>query len=180
MSSASLLHAALTVSGVRSTIRKGRALAFALVLGLAPPAGSRPAAAAIAGAAFENGREDALWSRLRQIEGAFREGDATALRDSLTPLGKVRLDLPQVPGCPASYGPGQLQVIFSRLFAEGATREFAFRRDEVSLSSDDTAFARARWVRHGEGSRPQPPDTLTFTLRAEGGDWRIHEILAPR
>ncbi|HET8647394.1 MAG TPA: hypothetical protein VFO85_17990, partial [Vicinamibacteria bacterium] len=87
-------------------------------------------------------QEDPLWSRLRRIEGAFRAGDAAALRASFPASAKLRVDLPGVPGCPASYGPGQLQVIFARLFAASPTREFAFSADDVTRPAGGTAFAR--------------------------------------
>lgn len=123
---------------------------------------------------------DALWSRLRRIERAFRQGDAGALRASFCSSGKLRVDLRDVPDSPASYAPGQLQVIFAQMFAEARTREFAFRRDEVALPSEGTAFARARWVREARSGEATDVQPLTFTLREEDGDWRIHEILAPR
>ena len=123
-------------------------------------------------------RQEALAARLRHIESAFRQDDAAALRDSFTARGKLRLDLPQVPGCPASYGAGQLQVIFGQLFAAARTRAFAFVEGESDgAAGAETAFARATWARAGTA---EPGQSLTFTLREEDGDWRIHEILAPR
>ena len=123
--------------------------------------------------------EHAVWGRLRRIEAAFRAGDAGSLRASFSSGGKMRVDLPHVAGCPASYGPGQLQAIFAEMFREGRTREFTFRRQDVTLPSRDTAFARGRWVRDTGGTADRE-ESLTFTLREEDGDWRIHEILAPR
>jgi hypothetical protein len=167
----------LTVAGVRSRIRIGvgwaRALACALVW-----LGGHGASAAPSPAVSSAPQEDALWSRLRRIEDAFRAGDAPALRASFPATAKLRVDLPDVPGCPASYGPGQLQVLFARLFAAAPTREFTFAQDEVTRPADGTAFARARWVRAAPGSRAAPAHALTFTLREEGGGWRIHEIVA--
>lgn len=158
------------------TVRKGNTIitgmttggcALLLALCLAP----RGAAASPAPA-----RQEALAARLRHIEEAFRGDDAGALRASFTTRGKLRLDLPQVPGCPASYGAGQLQVIFGQLFADARTRSFAFADDGGSVP-EDTVFARARWARAGPGA---PSQALTFTLREEDGDWRIHEIVAAR
>jgi hypothetical protein len=124
--------------------------------------------------------EDALWSRLRRIEDAFRSGDAGALRASFPAAAKMRVDLPGVPGCPASYGAGQAQVVFAQLFAAAATRDFDFSDDGVTRPSDGTAFARARWVRAAADERTGPTHSLTFTLREEDGGWRIHEIVATR
>jgi hypothetical protein len=178
MPRAPLVQAALTVMFVRSTIRTRATLACALTAILAVPAGAgRAAAAPAAGPASV--QEDALWTRLRRIESAFRAGDAAALRASFPSTSRLRVDLPDVPGCPASYGPGQLQVIFGQIFAEAATREFAFARADVTQPSAGTAFARGRWVR-GDAGAGERADVVTFTLREEAGDWRIHEILAVR
>ena len=122
--------------------------------------------------------EAALWSRLHLIETAFRSGDAEALRVSFPSTAKVRVDLKDVTDGPASYGPGQLQVVFAQLFRACRTREFVFRKEDVSGASG-TAFARGRWVRGNRGS-PEMVDSLSFTLRREDGDWRIHEILSSR
>jgi hypothetical protein len=159
-----------------------------LALGLVISLGARPSTADVvsrlAPAAPLSGEgpgpaQEALWSRLRRIEGAFRDGNAAALRSSFC-TGKLRVDLPEVAGTPASYGPGQLQVIFGQLFAGAPTREFVFPRQDVTLSSADTAFARGRWVRAGGTGDRDRAEVLTFTLRQEHGDWRIHEILSPR
>src|SRR5574341_4950 len=71
--------------------------------------------------------EPALWSRLQRIESAFRDGDAEALRPSLSSAAKIRVDLKDLAEVPASYGAGQLQVIFTQVFEKQGTREFAFR-----------------------------------------------------
>jgi hypothetical protein len=154
-------------------------LACALTAILAVSAGAGRAAASPP-AALASVQEDALWTRLRRIESAFRAGDAAALRASFPATSRLRVDLPDVPGCPASYGPGQLQVIFAQIFSDGATREFGFARSEVTRPSAGTAFARGRWVRGGGPGGGERQDVVTFTLREEAGDWRIHEILSVR
>lgn len=121
-----------------------------------------------------------LLTRLQQIEAAFRQGDAGALRLSFTTAGKLRVDLKELTEGRESYGAGQLQVIFGRIFDDFATRAFAFRRDEVRLSSQGTAFARGRWVRASRREGIELTDTLTFTLRADRSDWRILEIRSSR
>ena len=122
----------------------------------------------------------ALKSRLRRIEGAFREGSAGSLRQSFSESGKVRVDLKELTDEPASYGCGQLQVVFARIFDENQTREFAFPKDDVTVSAAGTAFARARWSRRSRPSGQDSVDNLTFTLRQESGDWRINEIRSSR
>jgi len=112
----------------------------AAALAVAGISGSRPALSA-------EGPDPQLWSRLQRIEGAFRGGDASALRSSLAAAGKVRVDLRDLTDGPASYGPGQLQVIFERIFDENRTRDFAFRKQDVTVSSPGTAFAKGRWTR---------------------------------
>ena len=94
--------------------------------------------------------------------------------------GKVRVDLKDVMEGPGSYGASQLEVIFVRIFDENRTREFAFRDEEVTVSAPGTAFARGRWVRKARPGGSDTTDTLTFTLRQESGDWRIHEIRSSR
>lgn len=146
----------------------GLAALFGLLAAAPRPAAAAPLPARAAG------QEDALWSRLRRIESAFRSGDAASLRSSFPAAARLRVDLPEVPGGPASYGPGQLQVIFARLFADAPTREFAFDRRDVTRPSAGMAFARGRWAR---GSSDEP-GAVTFTLREDRGDWLIHEIVA--
>jgi hypothetical protein len=123
---------------------------------------------------------EAVWSRLRSIEAAFRQGDATALRLSFSTAGKVRVELKDVPGGQRWYAPSQLQVIFAQIFDQYATRELAFPKTDVTLSSAGTAFARGRWLRRARHGGPDSTDTLTFTLCEEGGDWRILEIRSSR
>lgn len=120
-----------------------------------------------------------LSSRLRRVESAFRSGSASSLRSALAG-GKLRVDLRELTGGAGSYGAGQLEVIFARIFDENRTREFAFRDEDVTVSAPGTAFARARWVRRPRTGGSEATDTLTFTLREEGGDWRIHEIRSSR
>jgi hypothetical protein len=69
-------------------------------------------------------------------------------------VAKMRVDLPDVPGCPA-YGAGQAQVVFAQLFAR-APRDFSFSDDDVTRPSEGTAFARAR-VRAASGVAAGPP-----------------------
>ena len=122
----------------------------------------------------------ALTSRLSRIEGAFRDGSAGSLRQSFSETGKVRVDLKDLTDEPASYGCGQLQVVFARIFDENQTREFAFPKDDVTVSAAGTAFARARWSRRNRPGGQEAVDNLTFTLRQESGDWRINEIRSSR
>jgi len=123
--------------------------------------------------------DPSLASRLRRIESAFRSGDASALRPSFAP-GKVRVDLRDLTDGPGSYGSGQLEVLFGRIFDEIRTREFLIRPQDVTVSAPSTAFARGRWVRRPRPGGAERVDTLTFTLREEGGEWRIHEIRSSR
>ncbi|HUG52575.1 MAG TPA: nuclear transport factor 2 family protein [Vicinamibacteria bacterium] len=137
-------------------------------------------AAVLAGLAPAPGAvEPALATRLRGIESAFKSGDAALLRPAFTGDGKVRVDLKNVMAGPGSYGPGQLKVIFDRIFDENLTREFTFRDEDVTESAG-VAFARGRWVHKVRPGGTVATDTLTFTLRQEGGDWRIHEIRSSR
>jgi hypothetical protein len=147
------------------------ALAAALVAALLVAALAEPAPA---------GPDAALQSRLRGIESAFRDGSASALRRTFSQSGKVRVDLKDLMDEPASYGSGQLQVVFTRIFDESQTRDFAFPKDDVTVSAAGTAFARARWSRRSRSSGQDSVDNLTFTLRQESGDWRINEIRSSR
>lgn len=133
-----------------------------------------------AGRAAESPPDDALWSRLQRIENAFVLGDARSLRSSFASPGKLRVDLDGLTDGRASYAAGQLQVIFGQIFGENRTRELAFERREVTLSSAGTAFARGRWVREPRRGGPSTTERLTFTLREEHGDWHILEIRSSR
>ncbi len=120
-----------------------------------------------------------LAGQLRRIETAFRGSDARALRSSFS-TGRVRVDLKGLTDGPGAYGAGQLEVIFERIFDENRTREFTIKDDDVAVSGPGTAFARGRWVRRPRPGGADATDTLTFTLREEAGDWRIHEIRSSR
>lgn len=121
-----------------------------------------------------------LSSRLRRIEAAFRNGDAGSLRLSCSSTGKVRVELPDLAGGQGSFGPGQLQVVFERIFEKSRTLEFGFGADEIRTPTPSTAFARGRWVRRAPPRGPELVETLTFTLREESRDWRILEIRSSR
>jgi hypothetical protein len=123
--------------------------------------------------------EPALLSRLSQIESAFRRGDARALRGAFPAAARTRLELRDLPSAQGSLGAGQVEVLFRQIFEARRTAEFAFARAAVRLSPPSTAFARARWVRKATDGA-ESVDTLTFTLRAEGDDWRIEEIRSTR
>jgi len=155
------------------THRRGRAgRTFATVLLLLMGAAAAGAQAATL--------EPALNARLRRIETAFRSGDAGSLRPAFTANTKVRVDLKDVLEGPGSYGPSQLEVIFGRIFDENRTRQFSFKDEDVAVSSPGIAFARGRWVRKTGRGGTETTDTVTFTLRQESGDWRIHEIRSSR
>ena len=134
----------------------------------------------VAHASAQDSGEDALWSRLRRLENAFRQGDATALRLASPGSGKVRLDLSPWTDGPTSYGPGQLQGVFAQVFDERRTHTFSFPRQDVSVSREGTAFARGRWVWAPPAGDRQTVETLVFSLRSEGGDWRVQEIRRAR
>jgi hypothetical protein len=124
--------------------------------------------------------EPALWSRLQRIEAAFRTGDAQVLRPVLPVEAKVRVDLPGMTDGPRSYGPGQLEVVFQQVFAANPDRGLTFRPEDVKVAAPGTAFARARWSRKPGSGAAATCEYVTFTLRAAGDDWRIHEILGSR
>jgi len=130
-------------------------------------------------AAAASGAED-LPGRLRQVERAFRDGDATTLRLSIVTDGKVRVGLRDMTDGQGWYSPGQLQVLFARVFAEHVTREIAFGPEGVVEPTPGTAFARGRWVRRARGGGPEVVDTVVLTLREQGGDWRVIEIRTAR
>lgn len=120
-----------------------------------------------------------LARQLRLIESAFRDGSGRSLRSSLAP-GRVRADLDPLADGHGSYGPGQLQVLFDRTFDAFETRSFQFRDRDVTVPSSRTAFARVRWERVSRQDRRSVAETLTFTLRADDGVWRILEIRTSR
>jgi len=124
--------------------------------------------------------EPSLSARLRGIETAFRSGDAASLRPTFPATAKVRVDLKDVMDGPGAYGPGQLEVIFGRIFEENRTRQFSLRDEDVTVSAPGVAFARGRWVRKVRQGTGDTTDTVTFTLRQESGDWRVHEIRSSR
>ena len=88
--------------------------------------------------------DPALDARLRNIETAFRDGDAAALRVVL-PGRREGAGRPEGPDerCRV-VRPGQLEVVFARIFEGQQTREFGFRKEDVTVSMPGTAFARGR------------------------------------
>jgi hypothetical protein len=146
-------------------------LLLALVAVLSGPAG---------GDASTQPLPPGLQERLQRIESAFRDGDASALRRSFATSGKLRVDLKNLTEGQEAYGASQLQVIFTQIFEGCRTSDFRFALDEVSVPSPGTAFARGRWTRTGRRERVELAETLTFTLRDDGSDWRILEIRSSR
>jgi hypothetical protein len=130
--------------------------------------------------AARDAAEDALKSRLRRIEAAFRQGDAMALRSCFSEKAKVRVELRDLSEGQGLYGAGQLQVIFSRIFEGRRTRSMAFPRGDVKVPAPGTAFARGVWVHLGSRSADERTDTLMLTLHSEEGDWRIVEMRSAR
>src|SRR4029079_3496870 len=55
-------------------------------------------------------------------------------------------------------------------------RQFSFKDEGVAASGPGIAFARGRWVRKTGHGGTETTDTVTFTLRQESGDWRIHYV----
>jgi hypothetical protein len=135
---------------------------------------------ASAGVARAEPVEPALWSRLQRIETAFRGGDAQVLRAMLPGETKVRVDLRGLTDGPRSYGPGQLAVVFRQIFEAHPGGDLTFRADDVKMSAPGTAFARGRWARRPQPGAAATVEYVTFTLREQAGDWRIHEILCSR
>jgi ketosteroid isomerase-like protein len=111
---------------------------------------------------------------------AFRSGDAQALRALLPGEAKVRVDLRDLTDGSRSYGPGQLEVVFQQIFQAQHTGKLRFRPEDVNVAAPGTAFARGRWTRRSAPAGGATVDFVTFTLRAQDGDWRIHEILCSR
>lgn len=137
---------------------------------------------ATAGARAASARpiEPGLRARLDRIEKAFRDERAGALRQSFSDEAKLRVHIRDLPAAQGSYGPRQLEVIFGDIFSAYRTTDFRFGRDEVTVSSPNTAFARGRWRRRSRRGGEETLDTLTFTLRRRGQDWRILEIRSSR
>jgi hypothetical protein len=124
--------------------------------------------------------EPALASRLSALESAFRSGSASALRVCVSRTAKIRVDLHGLNEGAGNYGASQLQVIFERIFDAHPTRAFTAKRDEVTVSAQGTAFARARWTRRGRAEGDEVTDTLTLTLRREDGEWLVYELRSSR
>jgi hypothetical protein len=120
-----------------------------------------------------------LWTRLTHVEDAFRRGDAAALRAACALGGKIHVEMRDFPSGQGNFGASQLEVIFRQIFKGQLTRALAFLRDDVKLAPPATAFARGVWVHRPTGGA-ETTQTLTFTLRAEGDDWRIQEIRSAR
>jgi hypothetical protein len=121
-----------------------------------------------------------LSAQLTRVSKAFRDSDVTSLRSSLSPRGKIDVDFRGVSGGQGSYGRGQLEVIFSRIFRDFETRDLVFGDGDVTVSGTQTAFARGRWSRKPRAGGPEEADSLTLMLHQESGDWRIFEIRSSR
>jgi hypothetical protein len=137
-------------------------------------------AASTAHAAASDLDDEALRSRLRRVEAAFRQGDAGALRGCFSDKAKVRVELGDLTEGEGLYGAGQLQVIFSRIFEQRRTVSLSFPRSDVKVPGAGTAFARAVWLHRGARSGDERTDSLLLTLHANEGDWRIIEMRSAR
>jgi hypothetical protein len=93
---------------------------------------------------------------------------------------KVRVDLRDLTDGQRSYGPGQFEVVLGQVFKAYQASELTFRPEDVKVSSPGTAFARGRWSRRSQPGAAAAVEYVTFTLREQAGDWRIHEILCSR
>jgi ketosteroid isomerase-like protein len=123
----------------------------------------------------------ALEARLSSLQAAFRSEDARAVRASCSGRTRVRVDLGELTGGSASYGPGQLEAVMRRVFRERRTESFEMSASGATVDGERAAYATADW-RHraedGEGEARQ--DSLTFVLHREDADWRVVELRASR
>lgn len=150
-----------------SAARRGLLLACAAAL-LAVAAGPVRAQAPDAG----------LRTRLDALERALRDGNAGALRDSVSSRARVHVDLRGLTDGQQIWAAGQLEVAFAGFFAARRATGFALQHASLDRAGDDLAFVRGTWTRSAAGG--PVVEGLAFTLRIESGDWRVFEIRTTR
>jgi hypothetical protein len=128
------------------------------------------AVGAFPGGALSAHAQESLHSRLQSVSRAFREGDATLLRSCLPQATRIHIDLPAIGF--GAFAAGQLEVMLQRGFHRIETQDLAFA---VTQSGSD-AYARGRWSHRMRAGGEEQDDTLTLTLRLDGGEWRIFEM----
>ncbi len=116
-----------------------------------------------------------LLQSLRQIESAFRQGDAARLAGVLPRDSKVMVGLDSFSRAKAYYAPDQVILIFRKIFRNLQIVHFHLEYDDLESSRSELLYVPATWsVRRGSSGLRDL--RLQFTLRQEGGVYYVRGI----
>ncbi len=118
--------------------------------------------------------EDSLVRCLRQIEAAFRAGDAARLRDVLPVESRVLVGLESFSRRKGYYAPDQVVLIFRSIFERVRVEHFRLDLKRGSLTRE-MYYVRAIWSVRGRTSAVKDCQ-LQFMVRKEGTSYFIREI----
>ena len=131
----------------------------------------------LAGAEADGQRrmDPALLQSLRQIEAAFRNGDAGRLAGVLPAGSKVLVGLDSFSRPKAYYAPDQVILIFRKIFRNVHILRFQLEYDDLEPSRSEMLYVSSTWSVRRESAGNQDL-RLQFTIRREGGAYYIRGI----
>jgi hypothetical protein len=131
----------------------------------------------LAGAEADGQRrmDPALLQSLRQIEAAFRNGDAGRLAGVLPAGSKVLVGLDSFSRPKAYYAPDQVILIFRKIFRNVRILRFEMEYDDLDPSRSELVYVPATWSVRRESSGIRDL-RLQFTVRREAGAYYVRGI----
>ena len=118
--------------------------------------------------------EPALVRCLRQIEAAFRAGDAARLQEVLPAESRVLVALESFSRRKDYYAPDQVVLIFRKIFEQVRVDRFRLDLKRGSLSRE-VYYVPATWSVRGRTSAVKDCQ-LQFMVRKEGASYFVREI----
>lgn len=116
-----------------------------------------------------------LLQSLKQIEGAFRHGDAGRLAGVLPRDSKIMVGLDSFSRPKAYYGPDQVILIFRKIFRNVRILRFELEYDDLDPSRSELVYVPATWSVRWESSGIKDL-RLQFTIRREAGAYYVRGI----
>jgi hypothetical protein len=116
-----------------------------------------------------------LLQALKQIESAFRNGDAGRLAGVLPPNSKTMVGLDSFSRPKAYYGPDQVILIFRKIFRNVRILHFELEYDDLDPARSEVVYVPANWSVRRESSGIKDL-RLQFTIRREAGAYYVRGI----
>ena len=119
--------------------------------------------------------EPALVQSLREIEAAFRAGDAGRLEEVLPRESRVLVALSSLSHRKGYFAPDQVVLIFRSVFEAFPTERFELDLERGSLTRGELYYVPAAWSTRQPSSAVKDCH-LQFMIRKEGSSYFIREI----